>query len=89
MASIAHVAHPSQQLPIGRADVAWQRVEHIVFTFGRFAASVKRAAKRLVAAHRQSVEDRMFWELALTDHRLMSEIRAIEAHAEVQGAGRN
>ena len=89
IASFAHVAHPSQQFRIGRADIALQRFEHTVFTVGRFASSVKRAVQRLVAAQRQSAQDRMFWELALTDHRLMAEIRAIEAHAEAKGAGRN
>jgi hypothetical protein len=90
MASYAHAAHPNQQQYLMvRADIAAQGFEHIAFTIEqltrlvkRVAASVKPALQRWAAAHQQAVQDRLFWELALTDRRLMAEIRAIQHHAE-------
>jgi hypothetical protein len=95
MASFAHVQHPSQHYLAVRAELAAQAYQHTLFTLeviGRFAervaASVKHAFQRWAAAHRQTVQDRMFWELALADPRVMSEIRAIKAHAELDGTSR-
>jgi hypothetical protein len=70
MASFAHVEHPSQHYEL-LAGVA-----------KAIAASVRRTLQRWAKAHRQAVQDRMFWELALTDPRVMAELRAINDHAE-------
>jgi hypothetical protein len=70
MASFAHVEHPSQHGELFAGVVK------------AIAASVRRTLQRWAKAHRQAVQDRMFWELALTDPRVMAELRAINDHAE-------
>ena len=74
MASLAHAKYPSPYL-IGAAS---PRAEPLK----RIAASVRHTLARWAAARRQAAEDRMFLELALTDPRMMAEIRAIEARAD-------
>lgn len=94
MASFAQAQHPSQHYLAVRAELAAQTYQHTTFTIellGRFARSmagaVKLAFQRWAAAHRQAAQDRMFWELALTDPRVMAELRAIQDHEERGGAG--
>lgn len=89
MASFAHAAHPSQHYLMVRAEVAAQGFDHMEFTIDlvarfarRVAASVKSTVQRWAAAHQQAVHDRMLWELALTDPRMMAELRAIIDRAE-------
>jgi len=93
MASFAH-AHPSQQYIMVRKELAVQGFQHVEFTIDlltrfakRIAASVRPTLQRWAAAHRQAVQDRMFWELALTDHRVMAELHAIKDYAESRGTG--
>jgi hypothetical protein len=95
MTSIAHAAHPSQHYLAVRAEVAAQGFDHMAYTIDlavsfikRIAASVKPTFQRWAAAHQQAVHDRMFWELALTDPRVMTELRAIIDRAEAVAAGR-
>jgi hypothetical protein len=94
MASIAHAAHPSQHYLMVRAEVAAQGFDHMAFTIdllARFAkrivASIETTHKRWAAARQQAIHDRMFWDLALTDPRVMAELRAIMDHAEAGDAG--
>jgi hypothetical protein len=82
----AHASDPSLKL---RAVLAEQSFEYTAFTLdllARFAkratARIAQALKRWSAAHRQAVQDRIFWELALTDRRVMDEIRVMRAAAE-------
>jgi hypothetical protein len=75
MASFAHVEHPSQHYELLAR-----------FATG-IASSVRRTFQGWAKAHRQAVQDRMFWELAMTDPRVMAELHAIVDHAE-QAAGR-
>jgi hypothetical protein len=89
MASIAYAAHPQQHYLMVRAEVATQGYQHMSFTIellaglGRLAvAFVRPPLQRWAAAHRQAVQDRVFWELALTDHRMMAELHAIKDYAE-------
>lgn len=89
MASFAHVEHPSEQFLRVRAEIAEQGFQHMSFTIEqlarlakRIAASVKPRLQRWVAAHQQAAQDRIFWELALTDRRVMAELRAMHDHAE-------
>ena len=77
MASLAHAKYSSQPYLMGTPAT---RVE----PFKRIVASVRHTYQRWAAARRQAAEDRMFLELALTDPRLMSDLRAIEAHAEAR-----
>jgi hypothetical protein len=94
MASIANTANPSLQYLMVRQELAQQSFEHVEFTidlltrFGKRVATLLGAAiQHWAAAHRQAVQDRMFWELALTDHRLMAELHAIKDYSESAGAG--
>lgn len=87
-ASLAYANANDPSLKV-RAVLAEQSFEHTLFTLEaaaqfahRAAAAIGQALKRWSAAHRQAVQDRIFWELALTDPRVMAEIRAIQAHAE-------
>jgi hypothetical protein len=95
MANIAHAAHPSQQYLMVRGELARQSFEHTEFTIElltrlvkRIVAFVRPTLRRWAAAHRQAVQDRMFWELAMTDHRLMAELHAIKDYAESGGTAR-
>jgi hypothetical protein len=89
MASIANTANPSLQYLMVRQELAQQSFEHVEFTIElltrlgkRIAGLVGAAIQHWAAAHRQAVQDRMFWELALTDHRLMAELHAIKDYSE-------
>ena len=89
MASFAHVEHPSQQFVRVRAEIAEQGFQHMAFTIDqlarlarRIAASVQPTLQRWAAAHQQAVQDRVLWQLALTDRRVMAELRAMHDHAE-------
>ncbi len=91
MASIAHAQRLSHYDLRERAERAETSFRHISFTveqLGRIARRVGSTLHRWAAAHQQRVQDRLFWELALTDPRVMSELRAIQDHAEQPGAGR-
>jgi hypothetical protein len=79
MASIATTANPSLQYLMVRAELAQQSSEQVEFTIElltRLAKSVGAAVgptfKRWAAAHRQAVQDRIFWESALADRRVGS-----------------
>jgi hypothetical protein len=94
MASFAHVAHPSQHYLAVRAELAAQAYQHTLFTIEfavrltkRIAASARHTLQGWAAARQQTVQDRIFWELALTDPRVMADLRAIKAHSEVNGSG--
>ena len=94
MASIATTANPSLQYLMVRRELAQQSFEQVEFTIElltrlakSIVAAVRPTFKRWAAAHRQAVQDRMFWELALTDHRLMAELYAIKDYAESRGTG--
>ncbi|HXE51008.1 MAG TPA: hypothetical protein VN663_21710 [Ramlibacter sp.] len=94
MASIANTANPSLQYLMVRAELAQQSFEQVEFTIElltrlvkSIVAAVRPAFKRWAAAHRQAVQDRMFCELALTDHRLMADLYAIKDYAESRGDG--
>lgn len=95
MSSIAHVAHPSQHQLAVRAELAAQAYQHSMFSIDlarrfakRIAGSVVYTLQRWTAARRQAAQDRIFWELALTDPRVMADLHAINAHAELNGSGR-
>jgi hypothetical protein len=95
MSSIAHVAYPSQHHLAVRAELATQAYQHSMFSIDlavRFAERIAGLAvhtlQRWTAARRQAVQDRIFWELALTDPRVMADLHAIQAHAELDGSGR-
>jgi hypothetical protein len=92
MASIANTANPSLQYLMVRQELAQQSFQHVEFTIElitrlvkQIAASASYVFKRWAAAHRQAVQDRMFWELALKDHRLMAELHAIKDYSESRG----
>src|SRR6266568_3258417 len=94
MAGIATIANPSLQYLMVRAEFAQQSFEQVEFTIElltrlakSIVAAVKPTFKRWAAARRQAVQDRMFWELALTDQRLMAELNAIKDYAESRGTG--
>jgi len=89
MASLAHTGNPSLQYLMVRAELAQQSFQYTEFVIEmltrlgqRVAALVGSTVHRMAAAHRQAVQDRMFWELALTDHRLMAELHAIQDYSE-------
>lgn len=92
MASFARVEHPSQQYVMARerAEVGFQHLAFTADLVGRFAARATAAVKtgfaRWMEAHRRAVQDRVMWELALSDRRVMEEIRAIRDHAAAQDA---
>jgi|SRR5215208_428263 len=95
MASFAHVEHPSQHYVMVRTELAAQTYQHMSFTIElltrlarRIVASVAHTIRRRAAAHRQAVQDRMFWELAMTDPRVMAELRAINDYAELNRTAR-
>jgi hypothetical protein len=92
MASFANAGHPSQHYLMVRAEVAAQGFQHMSFTIEllvrfarRMAASARTTLQRWAAARRQAAQDRMFWELALADPRVMTELRAVMDHAESAG----
>jgi hypothetical protein len=86
----ATLAHPQQQHYLAvRAELAAQSYQHTSFTIELLAGLGKRVVQavgptlqRWAAAHRQRVEDRLFWELALTDPRVMDDLRAMRDHAD-------
>jgi hypothetical protein len=85
---MASLAHPSQQYIEVRHDIAVQGHQHMEFTLemlarlGRWVtALVGPTLKRWAVAHQQRVQDRLFWELALRDPRVMSELRAMKDRA--------
>lgn len=85
---MASYAHPSQQYSAVRHDIAVQGHQHMEFTLEMLArlgrlvvAFVGPTFKRWAVAHQQRVQDRMFWELALRDPRVMSELHAMKDHA--------
>jgi hypothetical protein len=94
MASFAYAEHPSQHfISMARAQLAAQSVQRISFTIEPLAQFAKRIAalagpaiERWAAARHRAAEDRVYWQLALTDPRLMAELRAIQDHAESDGA---
>lgn len=49
----------------------------------RLARPIRSWFQRWAAAHHQKVQDRMFWELALTDPRVMGELQAIRDRAQI------
>ena len=92
MASFAHAQHPSHSEWI-RAQIAAQGSQHLDFTMEQLARLAKRVAaavrptlQRWADAHRQAAQDRIFWQLALTDHRVMDEIIGMQARAEAEGS---
>ena len=92
MASFAHAQHPSHH-EWARAEIAAQGAQHIEFTVEqlvrlakRVAAALKPTFKRWADAHRQAAQDRIFWELALTDRRVMDDLIAMQAKAEAEGS---
>lgn len=90
MASFARVEHPSQQYVMARqrAEVGFQHLAFTAELVGQLAARVQSTFARWTEAHRRAVQDRVMWELALSDRRVMEEIRAIRDHAAAEdGAG--
>ena len=90
-ASLAYTNSSDPTLRL-RALLAEQSFEHTRYTLDalarfaqRTAAAIGQSLKRWSAARRQAAQDRMFWELALTDPRMMAEINAIQAAAEWRG----
>ena len=88
MASFAHAEHPTQQYLRHRAEVAAQGHEHMSFVIDNVIAYVKRciaavgpAIEKWTVAHHQAVQDRIFWELALSDRAMMEELRAAQARS--------
>ena len=92
MASFAHAHHPSHDEWV-RAEIATQGARHIEYTVeqllrlaNRVAAAIKPTLKRWADAHRQAAQDRIFWELALTDRRVMDDLIGMQAKAEAEGS---
>ncbi|HXD40387.1 MAG TPA: hypothetical protein VN649_07475 [Ramlibacter sp.] len=90
MASFAHTAHPSRHYPAARAHVAAPGFQHVLFDLLVGVAtlvsnSVRDTYRGWAAARRQAAQDRMFWELAMTDHRVMAELNAIQDYAQARG----
>lgn len=92
MASFAHAQHPSHSEWV-RHEIAAQGAQHIEFTVeqlarlaGRVIAAIKPALKRWADAHTQAAQDRIFWELALTDSRVMSDLIGMQSRAEAEGS---
>ncbi|MEO8656265.1 MAG: hypothetical protein ABI409_19240 [Ramlibacter sp.] len=90
MASFAHPHHPSHSEWV-RAEIAAQGAQHIEFTVEqlvrlakRVAAAIEPTLKRWADAHRQAAQDRIFWELALTDRRVMDDLIGAQARAEAR-----
>jgi hypothetical protein len=88
MASFAHAEHPTQHYLRQRAEVAAQGHEHMSFVIDNVIAYVKRSIaaigpriEKWSEAHHQAVQDRIFWELALSDRALMEELRAARARS--------
>ena len=86
MASFAHAEHPSPRYLRLRAEIAAQGHEHMSYVIDGAIAMVKRLVagigpriEKWSAAHHQAVQDRIFWELALSDRAVMEEIRALRA----------
>lgn len=86
MSSLAH-AQPSSQLA-QRVAIAAQGHEHMSFVIDNVIAAVRRwiaaigpRLERWSEAHHRAVQDRIFWELALSDRVLMEEIRAARGRA--------
>ena len=95
MASFAHSQHLSQYYVrerAERAEVSFQYAAYTVELFARLGrlviAAVRPTLQRWMAAHQQAVQDRMFWQLALTDPRVMAELRAMRDRAEQESIGR-
>lgn len=95
MASFAHSQHLSQlyiRERAERAEVSFQYTAYTVELFARLGrlvtAAVRPTLQRWMAAHQQAVQDRMFWQLALTDPRVMAELRAMRDRADQEGIGR-
>jgi hypothetical protein len=91
MASLAHAEHPTGHHARQRAEIAAQGHEHLSFVIDSVIAFVKRSSAAIGAriekwsqAHHQAVQDRIFWELALSDHALMEELRAARARSAGQ-----
>lgn len=85
---MASFAHPSQQTSAVRHEIAAQGRQPVEFTLEMLARLGRQVVafagptlKRWAVAHQQRVQDRMFWELALRDPRVMSELRAMKDHA--------
>jgi hypothetical protein len=92
MASFAHTAHPSQHYSMTRVHVAAPGFQQFLFELvagvaALLSGSVRDTFRRWSAARRQAVQDRMFWELAMTDHRVMADLQAIKDYAESRGTG--
>jgi len=93
MASFAHTVHPSQRYPMARPHVAAAPgFQHVLFDLlvgvaTLISGSVRDTFRRWSAARRQAAQDRLFWELALTDHRVMADLNAIRDYAESRGTG--
>lgn len=88
MASFAHPEHPTQQYLRQRAEVAAQGHEHMSFVIDNVIGYVKRCIaavgpriEKWSEAHHQAVQDRIFWELALSDRAMMEELRAAQARS--------
>jgi hypothetical protein len=84
MAGLAH-AHPSQHHLAMRAEVAarsYQDTSLTIELFARLGQRIVGLIRRWATAHRQAVQDRLFWELALGDPRVMDDLRAMRDRAE-------
>lgn len=90
MSSLAHtqrLSHYDVRERAERAEVGYQHLSFTIELLARVAKRIALAVQRWTAAHHQRVQDRLFWELALTDSRVMSELQAIRDHAEPQRTG--
>jgi hypothetical protein len=71
MASLARAEHLSRYQHVSSSPAE---------ALARLARSAGALLRRWAAAHSRRVQDRLFWELALTDPRVMAELQAIHAH---------
>ena len=82
MASLAHLEYPNRQ------QVAEQSFQYTAFTIdllARLGKWVVAPLARWTVARREAAQDRIMWEFALTDHRVMDELRVLRDRAQ-QGA---
>lgn len=85
MSSLAHtqrLSHYDVRERAERAEVGYQHLSFTIELLARFAKRIASSIRRWTAAHQQRVQDRLFWELALTDPRVMGELQAIRDHVE-------
>lgn len=94
-ASAAHLLHPADATLQRRTEVADLGHKHLTFTLQLLGALCRRtpdavamAFRRWSERHRQAVQDRIFWELALTDSRVMADLHAAQARAEAARTSR-